>query len=135
MAILRAVWLKQLYDSQDPTWDFATIAHWNSVEINIAIVCACLMTLKPFIAKIFPNLFLSVGDYQRHNGEIHPRTIGAASFKTKALSKPKNAHLADGSTDPTSTRSSDHTFRMEDLGSRENDTSAFNVQKKAKLNR
>ena len=93
------------------------------------------MTMKPFIAKFFPDLFLSVGDYQRHDGEIHPRTVGAASFRTKALSKPKDAHLADGSTDKTSARSSDHYFRMEDLDSRENDTSALDAHEKAKLNR
>jgi hypothetical protein len=82
------------------------------------------MTMKPFIAKFFPNLFLSAGGYQRHDGEAPPRTIGAASLRTKALHKPKDAHLADGSTDRASARGSDRYFKMEDLSSRENDISA-----------
>jgi len=34
--------------------------NWTSVEVNLAIICACLMMLKPLVAKFFPKLFESI---------------------------------------------------------------------------
>jgi hypothetical protein len=34
------------------------IAIWTIVEVNIAIVCACLVTIKPLIIKLLPKLLL-----------------------------------------------------------------------------
>lgn len=31
-------------------------AAWSSIEVNVAIICACLPTLKPLIIRIFPSL-------------------------------------------------------------------------------
>lgn len=42
--------------AQDITWDAAEIANWNSWEVNIAIVCACLTTMKPLLSRFFPGL-------------------------------------------------------------------------------
>ena len=39
----------------DFTWDYISISIWTCIEVNIAIVCACLMTLKPLIAKLWPR--------------------------------------------------------------------------------
>lgn len=41
---------------QDFTFDIIGVAIWTLIEVNTAIVCACIMTLKPLIAKLFPNL-------------------------------------------------------------------------------
>lgn len=35
--------------------------YWTSVEVNSAISCACIMTLKPLIQRLFPRLFPSKG--------------------------------------------------------------------------
>lgn len=110
------MWLKQLLHSQDPTWDFTTIAHWSFVEVNIAIVCACLMTMKPLIAKFFPGFLQPSGGYQQHDdGGDHPRTIGATSFRPRAPSRPTDTYLADQSMDQSSTPGSDLYVKMEDL--------------------
>ena len=58
VSIIRAVIITQLAQSLDFTWDFVPIAHWNCVEVNVAIVCACLLTMKPLINKKWPG-FLS----------------------------------------------------------------------------
>ncbi|KXX75687.1 hypothetical protein MMYC01_208302 [Madurella mycetomatis] len=47
--------------SLDPTYTAAQMMYWTSVEVNAAISCACIMTLKPFIQRIFPRLFPSKG--------------------------------------------------------------------------
>lgn len=43
----------------DITYHLATLAIWGSVEVNLAIICACLTTLKPLIARVFPRLLRS----------------------------------------------------------------------------
>jgi hypothetical protein len=32
------------------------VAIWSTLELNIAIVCSCLGTLKPLISRFFPRL-------------------------------------------------------------------------------
>ena len=34
----------------DPTWDYVGVAIWSSVELNTAIICTCLPTLKPLVS-------------------------------------------------------------------------------------
>jgi hypothetical protein len=69
--------------SRDPSWDSASIAIWSAVELNTAIVCACSITLKPFLTRVFPQLFSREDHYQmgrennlRNQNGTHPPTIG-----------------------------------------------------------
>jgi hypothetical protein len=32
------------------------VAYWGAVEVYLAIICACLTTLKPFLVRFFPAL-------------------------------------------------------------------------------
>ena len=51
------MYLKYVFaNTTDPSWDSIGMTHWNVVEVNVAIVCACLMTLKPLVAKLWPEL-------------------------------------------------------------------------------
>jgi hypothetical protein len=38
------------------TWDAGKTANWNIWEVNIAIICACLTTMKPIVSKFFPGI-------------------------------------------------------------------------------
>jgi hypothetical protein len=58
ISIIRIVSLRSL-PYGDFTYHLATLAIWGSVEVNLAIICACLMTLKPLIVRIFPRLLKS----------------------------------------------------------------------------
>lgn len=40
----------------DPTWDFVGVAIWSSVELNTAVICTYLPTLKPLVSRLFPRL-------------------------------------------------------------------------------
>ncbi|KAK3395257.1 hypothetical protein B0H63DRAFT_386009 [Podospora didyma] len=51
ISVLRTIWLNTLLYSRDSTWDFVSIANWSAVEINIAVVCACLPTMKPLVTR------------------------------------------------------------------------------------
>ena len=44
-------------DLPDITWESGPTASWNAFEINVAIVCACLTTVKPVVARFFPRMF------------------------------------------------------------------------------
>lgn len=67
VSLLRLPSLITLSRSTDPTWDAATVAIWTCIELNIAIICACCMTLRPLVARVFPRL-LPTG-YRRHADE------------------------------------------------------------------
>lgn len=59
ISILRLPALLLAAKSTDPTWDNVSIADWSCIELNIAIMCPSLTTLKPLLARFFPHLLLS----------------------------------------------------------------------------
>ncbi|EGX49221.1 hypothetical protein AOL_s00078g605 [Orbilia oligospora ATCC 24927] len=71
VSILRLHALIVLESSQDPTWDQAATTCWSSIELNIAIICASLPTLRPVIGRIFPSLLGSTNAYG--NSYNYPR--------------------------------------------------------------
>ncbi|KAK3392729.1 hypothetical protein B0H63DRAFT_515948 [Podospora didyma] len=58
ISILRLLQLIQVenYPNPDFTWSAAELSYLTAVEINGAIVCACVMTLKPFVSRFFPSV-------------------------------------------------------------------------------
>jgi hypothetical protein len=47
-------------DFSDMTYHhMATLSIWGSIELNLAIICACLTTFKPLIVRVFPKLLKS----------------------------------------------------------------------------
>ncbi|KAK3902256.1 hypothetical protein C8A05DRAFT_34062 [Staphylotrichum tortipilum] len=57
VSLIRTIYLRVVFSvTADPSWDSLSMSHWNAVEVNVAIVCACLMTMKPLIAKLWPRL-------------------------------------------------------------------------------
>ncbi len=43
-------------DTRDFTFDNVAIAFWSCVETNATVSVACIMTMKPILARWFPNL-------------------------------------------------------------------------------
>ncbi|KAK0750956.1 hypothetical protein B0T18DRAFT_59497 [Schizothecium vesticola] len=80
ISLLRAVLIKPLLGSADFTWDFVTVAHWTSVEVNAAVVCACLLVIRPLLgvlwSKLRPASWLRVGRMSLGSGQP---TIGSES--------------------------------------------------------
>ncbi|KAK4238677.1 hypothetical protein C8A03DRAFT_14885 [Achaetomium macrosporum] len=81
ISVIRTIFLNQLLYSTDPTWDLVIIANWSSAEINAAVVCACLPTLRPALARAFGPLLDRVFPEQHQSLEYPsdgaPRTIGS----------------------------------------------------------
>lgn len=59
MSVVRLVYLFKQYTVPDFTYDNADLTYWTCIEVNTAIVCSCVMTLKPLINRILPNFLLS----------------------------------------------------------------------------
>ncbi|KAH8646489.1 hypothetical protein BGZ60DRAFT_553806 [Tricladium varicosporioides] len=55
ISILRIRTLKVAADTKDPTWDNEAAATWSILELNIGIICGCLVCLKPLVAKFIPQ--------------------------------------------------------------------------------
>ena len=56
ISILRAAWINALFKSKDPSWDFVAVSNWNSIEVNTAIVCVCLLVTKPLFVKLWERV-------------------------------------------------------------------------------
>ncbi|KAK1752698.1 hypothetical protein QBC47DRAFT_349501 [Echria macrotheca] len=95
ISILR---LPKLYENAgpnpptDPTWFAVDLSYLTAVEVNGAIVCACMMTLKPFVAKYFPGVLGSLvhgstgsnktsSSQESGGGRRGPPTIGSLPSK------------------------------------------------------
>ncbi|KAF1968160.1 hypothetical protein BU23DRAFT_424740, partial [Bimuria novae-zelandiae CBS 107.79] len=60
ISILRIPSLLKAGKSTDPTNDNCGIANWSVIEVNAAIVGACLSTLKPLLTRMWPGFLSSV---------------------------------------------------------------------------
>ncbi|KAL1893538.1 hypothetical protein Sste5346_006368 [Sporothrix stenoceras] len=59
ISIVRLSTLDAAATSADTTWDNTGAALWSYLELTVAIVAACLPTLRPFVTRFFPNLMSS----------------------------------------------------------------------------
>ncbi|OXV07902.1 hypothetical protein Egran_04334 [Elaphomyces granulatus] len=47
---------------KDFSWYGSFIFMWSAVEVNTGIICACVPSLKPLVARVFPGLIRGVDD-------------------------------------------------------------------------
>ncbi|KAK0642033.1 hypothetical protein B0T16DRAFT_335240 [Cercophora newfieldiana] len=74
VSMIRLISLTRL-DYSDVTYTVSTIAYWGAVEVNLAIICACLTTLKPLLVHLFPRALGTT--------DVTPYTLGS-SMRPKA---------------------------------------------------
>ncbi|KAN0112482.1 hypothetical protein V8E51_005433 [Hyaloscypha variabilis] len=91
ISVFRIQYLKLAATTPDPTWNNNGIAEWSCIEINAAITCASLSTLKPLLSRLFPNLLSSFGppsvDQFSPHGDIEGtrparETVGGSMSRT-----------------------------------------------------
>ncbi|KAI0119598.1 hypothetical protein F4814DRAFT_247900 [Daldinia grandis] len=61
-SIMRLVTLHQLRHTEDPSVSGLPLGIWSGVELDLGIICACLPTLRPMLARAFPRLLGSAVD-------------------------------------------------------------------------
>jgi hypothetical protein len=46
-------------NSIDPTWDYVDAVTWTSLELAIAMICACLPAIRNLLIRLYPKTFLT----------------------------------------------------------------------------
>ncbi|RAH66449.1 uncharacterized protein BO66DRAFT_474185 [Aspergillus aculeatinus CBS 121060] len=59
MSVIRLTTIVKLIRSPDFTEGNGLAATWSFIECNVAVICACLPPLRPFIIRFFPRLMPS----------------------------------------------------------------------------
>ncbi|KAK4226108.1 hypothetical protein QBC38DRAFT_481547 [Podospora fimiseda] len=70
VSILRVVIMETTKEMEDMTYRFAINYFWTTVEMNVAIVCACAPCLRPLLAQYFPSL-VSLGAPRREPASLY----------------------------------------------------------------
>jgi rhodopsin domain-containing protein len=99
----------------DPSWNLAVLAYWSAVEVNLAIVCGCLTTLRPLFVRLFPRLGVTTAIIPGSEGA--PNTIGGTTRHYRQPAIPSRSFLRlDG--DSTKSEESLHRTSFIELGQR-----------------
>jgi len=69
----------------DFTFDNVSIAYLTCIEVNAAIVCACCMTLKPFVTRVFPRLW---GGRSSGGSDVDGEAAGAGAAGVRGRAGP-----------------------------------------------
>ncbi|KAE8377969.1 hypothetical protein BDV26DRAFT_304708 [Aspergillus bertholletiae] len=80
IAILRIVTMMPYIHSNDFTHFKVTLANWCMIEINVGIICACLPTMRPLLARCFPRVFSSI---DRSNNKNYKGSGGSYALKPR----------------------------------------------------
>ncbi|KAF8866279.1 hypothetical protein BDZ45DRAFT_735558 [Acephala macrosclerotiorum] len=71
-------------------YDNLGISNWSSIELNTAIICPCLTTLKPLLSHYFPHIFStgnSSNKFDHQYGEGVDAESNISSSKAKCISE------------------------------------------------
>ncbi|KAI0166984.1 hypothetical protein GGR52DRAFT_584825 [Hypoxylon sp. FL1284] len=58
-SVMRLATLFRLRATTDPSVGGIALGLWSGVELTLALICACLPTLRPVLARLFPRLLRS----------------------------------------------------------------------------
>lgn len=88
ISIIRIIYLDNMHKNADPDFAFvgAQFGFLSMIEVNAAIVVACLITLQPLLVRLFPRL-LKTNAHEELAGDTPP-TIGGS------LQVPRSAEQA-----------------------------------------
>ncbi len=82
-SIARFVYVLALRNNPDVTWAQGKVSTWSIVEVNIGIMCNCLLLLRPFVRRYLPWLVGHGSDRKKSNDRnrcIASRSIGGEEF-------------------------------------------------------
>jgi hypothetical protein len=72
--------LRNSVETEDPPWDNIGTAVWSIVELNTAIICSSLPTLRPLLSRFIPGLSsasYSHSDYKRYGSKSTSSTFAS----------------------------------------------------------
>jgi hypothetical protein len=93
ISVIRLPALHLAATTPDPTWNNIGVANWSCIELNAAITCASLSTLKPLVSSFFPNLLPSVENpdcnyfttgVDMESGKSARETVGESTIRSNS---------------------------------------------------
>lgn len=89
---MRATTLYSAVSLNDPSWYGTGAAIWSMVEVNCAILCSCLPTIRYFLAIVFPCLGLR-SEQSRYPAEVAGAGAGGSggAFALRSRSRASGA--------------------------------------------
>ncbi|RDW85256.1 hypothetical protein BP6252_02846 [Coleophoma cylindrospora] len=92
-SIVRLRFLITFGNSKDPTWDNVTPAIWSLVEINVAMICACLPAIRVIIVRWIPALGLeSTASATRSNSKSNASSSNPGTRQPSQLDTVQEGH-------------------------------------------
>ncbi|KAL5584177.1 hypothetical protein FOVSG1_015528 [Fusarium oxysporum f. sp. vasinfectum] len=106
ISIYRIRTLKTAASTKDPNWDNVDAAIWSFLEVTIAIITACLPTLRPLFSRLVPRKFAS--SFGRSNrpsnyGQYRPYVQTPSSQCLRNMPRTRTEERSERSMDDTST--------------------------------
>ncbi|KAI0849949.1 hypothetical protein F5Y00DRAFT_46701 [Daldinia vernicosa] len=100
-SVMRLVTLRQLSSraEEDPSVSGLPLGIWSGVELDLGVICACLPTLRPMLARAFPRLLGSAADSELSSwrGTRRVTRDGNGSYRMRELrSNDEDDKLRDG---------------------------------------
>ncbi|KAH8685472.1 hypothetical protein BGZ60DRAFT_559310 [Tricladium varicosporioides] len=89
-------------------WDNVKILQWSSVEMNAAIICPSLATLKPLFVRLFPGHFRTIYPSTAH----HRRNVTADTYTRNPIGNPYRASRIGGAKTANSSEISEATTEV-----------------------
>ncbi|EMD66873.1 hypothetical protein COCSADRAFT_135290 [Bipolaris sorokiniana ND90Pr] len=118
VSILRLHSLYLATITTDPSWENVGVANWSSVELNTAISCACLPTLRPLIVRFLPSLIPSShgrASYYPPGSGINANRSGGKSFAASGLRRTTKRKSVPDSASETAIVNSVDDFPLTDI--------------------
>ncbi|KAI9727419.1 MAG: hypothetical protein M1834_008425 [Cirrosporium novae-zelandiae] len=57
ISVIRLEVLVTFGNTQNVTWDYTSIGYWSTLEVHVAVVCACMPAIRSLFQNVFPKVF------------------------------------------------------------------------------
>lgn len=69
ISIVRLVFLVQMKDSINLTWDYFDVCLWSTVEITVGIMCTCMPTLRLILVRMSRRVGSTISHRSAHGSQ------------------------------------------------------------------
>jgi hypothetical protein len=83
VSVLRVIFIRRDIYERDFTTAAIRVVFWSILEINLPVIIACVPTLRPLAAKLYPGLVMTPSGGSDSSG--HPPTISSAPIRLRSV--------------------------------------------------
>ncbi|KAK0105449.1 hypothetical protein ONS95_004184 [Cadophora gregata] len=76
-SIIRIKYVTSYGNTIDETWNYVDVVIWSSIETFTAVICACLMCIRPLIMKYMPGVFPTTINSRNNTNKSWGQKIGS----------------------------------------------------------